>query len=127
MIFAVDPIINPAVPGLAGKNPAEVFGEIIASIVGILLIAATIWALFQLLLGGLNWISSGGDKAHLETARNRITQALVGLLIVFSVWALYIVILQFLGIVPAGAKNVNLRLPTLFESSSAPAPTRPRR
>jgi len=117
MIYAVPPIENPVLPGLKGKTAEDtpiIFGQIIASIVGILLVAGTIWTLYQLLLGGLAWISAGGDKGSLEAARNRITNALIGLLIMFAAWALYLLILQFLGIAPAGAKSVLFKLPTIF-------------
>lgn len=52
----------------------------------ILLVAGVVF-FFILVVGGVKWIMSGGDKAHTEGARNQITAALVGLVIVFSAWA----------------------------------------
>ncbi len=111
----IPPIGNPAVTGMAGKTPENVFGNFISGLVGVLLVLATIWTLFQLLQGGLEWIGSGGDKTGLENARNRLTNALVGLFIVFASWALYLMILQFLGLSPiGGGGGFQLKLPSLI-------------
>lgn len=109
-------IDNPAVTGLKGQaatNATSIFGKFFSSLVGIILAIATIWTLFQLLQGGLEWISSGGDKNGVDNARNRMTNAVIGLLILFASWMLYMVILQFLGIIPSGG-GFQIKLPTLF-------------
>jgi hypothetical protein len=51
-----------------------------------------------LVIGGIRWIASGGDKAQTEAARNQITSALVGLVIVFAAWAIVALINVFFGI-----------------------------
>jgi len=53
----------------------------------ILFIAALLF-FFMLVIGGIQWIISGGDKAKSEEARKKITSALVGLAIVFAAWAI---------------------------------------
>lgn len=53
---------------------------------------------FILVMGGIKWIMSGGDKAHTEAARNQITAALVGLVIIFSAWAILQLIRTFFGV-----------------------------
>jgi len=45
-------------------------GVLISSLVGILLILSALIAFFYLIMGGISWITSGGDKAAMETARN---------------------------------------------------------
>src|SRR3972149_5903039 len=75
-------------------------GKLISSLIGAILIIATIAAFVYLLLGGFTWITSGGDKANVEAAQKRIQAAIIGLIIVFAAWALMIVIGQFLGIDP---------------------------
>lgn len=111
----IPPINNPAITGMTGKTPENVFGNFISGLVGVILIMATIWTLFQLLQGGLEWIGSGGDKTGLEHARDRLTNALVGLFIAFAAWAIYLLILQFLGLSPiGGGGGFQLRLPSLI-------------
>ncbi len=90
--------------GGIGKNivkdsPAGLEGitKTISSIIGIMTIAAGIWFMFQLLTGGFYWMTSSGDKGKLETARHRINDAFVGLLIVVAGWAILALAGQFLG------------------------------
>jgi hypothetical protein len=52
------------------------------------LVIAAIVFFFILVIGGIRWIISGGDKAHTEAARAQITSALIGLVIVFAAWAI---------------------------------------
>jgi len=73
-------------------------GTLISSVVGTLLIVAALMAFLYLILGGIQWISSGGDKAGMEAARNKITHAIVGLVIVGSAWAIMTLVSSFLGI-----------------------------
>ena len=51
----------------------------------------------QLIWGGLEWITSGGDKGKVEGARNKITAAVIGLIIVASSFAILQLVLNFLG------------------------------
>jgi len=64
----------------------------------LILIVAALAFFFILVMGGVNWIISGGDKAKTEGARNQITAALVGLVIVFSAWAIAQLLASFFGI-----------------------------
>lgn len=72
--------------------------DIISGFVKFILILAGLAFFFILVIGGVKWIMSGGDKAHTEGARNQITAALVGLVIVFSAWAIIQLIQTFFGI-----------------------------
>src|SRR3989344_5862247 len=73
-------------------------GKFISAILAAILVIATLASFIYLLLGGLSWITSGGDKAAVEGAQKRIQAAIIGLFIVFAAWALMIVIGKFLGI-----------------------------
>lgn len=77
-------------------------GSLISAIVGTLLIISALLAFFYLILGGIQWITSGGDKAGMEAARNKITHAIVGLIIVGAAWAVMILVQNFLGITIIG-------------------------
>ena len=74
------------------------FGQLISALVGTLLIVAALLAFVYLILGGIQWITSGGDKAGMEAARNKITHAIVGLIVVGAAWAIMILVQNFLGI-----------------------------
>lgn len=88
---------------LTGLTVAEMITGLVR---GVVVIAALIF-FFMLVIGGIKWISSGGDKGATEGARSQITAALVGLVIVFAAWAIVTLINAFFGI------NIfNLTLPT---------------
>lgn len=72
--------------------------SIISGLIRGALVVAAIVFFFILVLGGIKWIASGGDKAATEGARNQITAALIGLVIVFAAWAIVALINTFFGI-----------------------------
>lgn len=63
-------------------------GGLIGGFITLIMIVAAVVFFFMLVIGGLRWITSGGDKAQTEGARNQITAALVGLIIVFGAFAI---------------------------------------
>lgn len=77
-------------------------GNLINKVVSSAIIAAALLVLAYLIWGGLDLIVSAGDKAHLESARNRITAALVGLAIVAAAWVIWRLVLYFLGVGEVG-------------------------
>lgn len=54
----------------------------IEKFIALLIIAGVILSLFYLVLGGLSYITSEGDKQKLAQAKNRITLAIVGLVVI---------------------------------------------
>jgi len=95
MVFAADPSITINQPGNIKISDV---GQLISALVGTLLIIAALLAFFFLILGGIQWITSGGDKAGMEAARNKITHAIVGLIIVGAAWAIMLLVQNFLGV-----------------------------
>ncbi len=116
-------ITNPAIPpslGTIGKAPAEsvgqiVVGEYIGALMGLLFIIAFILTLFYMVLAGIEWLGSGGDKTHLENARNKMTHAIVGLVLVGASWAIMTIVGQFFGF-KFGAKRFELPIPQVAPS-----------
>ena len=84
-------IVNAEVPPTPGEilltQPQGVLTNlsiIIGAGISLILIVAGLIAFVYMLLGGIQWITSGGDKANVEKARNQIVQALIGLIVVFA-------------------------------------------
>ncbi len=69
--------------GLCKLTVGGVISTGIQAVLGIALILAFIF----LVIGGIKWILSGGDKAGTEAAKGTITAALIGLVVVFLAWA----------------------------------------
>lgn len=61
--------------------------NIIPVLFSLLLVVTGIIFLFILIMGGIKWMMSEGDDKKLASARNQVTNALVGLAIVFAAWA----------------------------------------
>lgn len=68
---------------------------IVSALIRLTVVVAAIVFFFILVIGGIRWIASGGDKAATEAARSQITAALVGLVIVFAAWAIVALINTF--------------------------------
>lgn len=88
-------------------------GNFIRNSITILFILAVIIAVFFLIYGGIRWISSGGDKARLESARNIIVAAIIGLILVFLTYFILNIILQLFGLPVATSLNI----PTLNQTN----------
>ena len=73
-------------------------GKLIGGIIGAILVIATLAAFIYLLIGGFQWITSGGDKGAVEAAQKTIHAAIIGLTIVFAAWAIMLVVGRFFGI-----------------------------
>ena len=71
--------------------------DTVSSIIGMLTVAAAIWFLLQVVFGGYEWMSAGGDSKKIEGARSRITNSFIGIIIVVGSWSLLAVTGKFLG------------------------------
>lgn len=87
--------------GLQGKNPTDVFTlfpNVISTIIGVLTASAILWFIFQFIIGAYGWLAAGGDQKAVETARSRIMNAVIGLVLVVSALVIITVIGSILGI-----------------------------
>ncbi|MCM8787873.1 MAG: pilin [Candidatus Omnitrophica bacterium] len=73
-------------------------GPLIKAGISVAIILAAILTFAYLVWGGLQWITSGGDKSKYEEARNKITAALIGLAIVALAWLTIKLVAYFFGI-----------------------------
>jgi len=73
-------------------------GAVISFIIGFIIVIAFILALFFIVLGGIQWITSGGDKGKVDAARNHIIAAVIGLIIVALSFVIINVVLSALGL-----------------------------
>lgn len=73
-------------------------GPFVSSVMSVILTVSALVTFLYLGWGGLNWIMAGGDKTKIEEARNRITNALIGLVVVAASWAIFSFINWYLGL-----------------------------
>ena len=74
------------------------FIQIIRAIIRFIVVAAFILAFVFLLIGGIKWITAGGDEKAIAGARGTITAALIGLVIVLVAFALIQLVETFFGV-----------------------------
>ncbi|MDD2225394.1 MAG: hypothetical protein PHP97_04530 [Candidatus Shapirobacteria bacterium] len=70
----------------------------VSGAISLVLIVVSLVFFFILVIGGLKWITSGGDEKKVAAARAQITNALIGLVIVFAAWAIMKLIGSLFGI-----------------------------
>lgn len=91
--FVLARLTNPAIGNLGNLSTSEFIQGFLRGLITFGFVVGGIAFLFMLILGGIQWITSGGDKIQAESARRRITNALVGIVVLFSLFA----ILNFVG------------------------------
>jgi len=91
-------IINIEPPeGMKGVMGYSIPG-IVSALVQLGLVAGAIVAFFFLIIGGIKWITAGGDKEQTTKAQGTITAAIIGLVVVFAAWAIIRLIESFFKI-----------------------------
>ncbi len=68
----------------------------------------------MLIIGAYEWIASGGDKENVAKARNRIINALIGLIVLAVAFALVRLLGQFTGL---DITNLTVPTPGPFDSN----------
>lgn len=74
---------------------AQNSNNIVGNIINILLILAIILTLIYLIYGGIKYITSGGDKTKLDSARSHITSAIIGLVIALTAFFIVNLLIYF--------------------------------
>lgn len=70
----------------------------LGALIGFLTVLGGLWFFIQFIIAGYNWISAGGDKGKVEAAQQKITNSLVGLLIVVGAYVIVGLVGSILGL-----------------------------
>lgn len=100
MLSAAAPVMATSLQTTTVDTPtgfATSFGGLLNGVLSFVLVIAALLVFFYLILGGIEWITSGGDKGKTEAARNKITAAIIGLIILAAAYAILTIALNFLG------------------------------
>lgn len=73
-------------------------GQLLSNALALLFFAAALLSFVFIIIGGIQWITAGGDAKAASAARDRITAAVVGLLVVVAAFAITIILGQVFGI-----------------------------
>lgn len=83
--------INPP-PGMSGtltSDPVSGIAKLLGTFVSLFITASGLILLIYMLWGAFDWIVSGGDKERVAKAQSKITNALIGMLVIFVVLVVF--------------------------------------
>ena len=102
----------PGTEAIAG-DPVEGLGKIIGLAINLFITGAGLFLLVYLLWGAFDWITSNGEKEKVQKAQNKITYALIGMILIFVVIVVYGVIAgDILGIIQNTPDGWKLKIST---------------
>jgi len=99
--------------GTFGDDVSTALAKLFETGIRLFIIVAGIVLIIYLLWGSFDWITSGGDKERLAKAQSKITNAAIGMVLIFvmlSVWGL--ITGNILGIIKI-RNGIGFTLPTL--------------
>ena len=82
----------------SGINKVTDLSKVMGNAITIIVTIALVVFLFMVIFGAFEWIISGGDKEKVANARNRITHALIGLLLLGLAFLIVTVVSNIIGI-----------------------------
>ena len=88
-------------------RPINNIVQVVRGVIQFILVVAFVLAFIFLIIGGIRWITAGGDEKGVAGARGMITAALIGLVIVLVAYALIRLVEVFFGVnIITGGINV---------------------
>lgn len=94
---AATPIFSPGSVQDVGLQINNVSGLVSTVVTGLISVAGLLFFV-MLVWGGIQYVLSGGDKAQAQAAKDRITHALIGIVIVAAAFAIAQLIKAVLGV-----------------------------
>lgn len=96
-------------------------GDVLTFLIRGFFILAGIMALLFLLLGALSWVTSGGNKENVDKARDKITAAILGLILIVAVLAIIVTMEQVVfGQRLCLGLSCGITIPSLLEAPGTP-------
>lgn len=96
------------------SDAAGYFTDIISRIIGVMTIIAGIWFIFQFIIGAYGYMTAGGDQKRITDAGSKITNSLIGLVVIVAAYAIISLLGSLLGFDILNPQNL---IPTLKPTS----------
>lgn len=92
-------------------HPVTYVSNVVSTIFTIFFVVGVVYFIWYFIMGGFHFIDSQGDAKRYEQARQEVTNAVLGLFVVFSVF----VVIKLIGVVfgVPTLKDLQLLLPTM--------------
>lgn len=85
-------------PGSGIEGSTSATEKLISNVLVVLTVVAGIAFVLYFLLGGLNWITAGGDKGKIEKAKGMMTNGAIGMIVIAVSYAITYIVGKALGI-----------------------------
>lgn len=89
---------QPNVTGVDETAFSASFTGFLSNFIGFLTTLAGLMFLMYFIFAGLSWVSSGGEKGKVESAKNQMTQAAIGLVVIIAAYGIVGVVGRVLGL-----------------------------
>jgi hypothetical protein len=96
-------------------NAPDKLNSLFTTIFGFLTIIAGLSFLIYFLIGGLTWITAGGDSKKVDTAKAMMTNGAIGMIIIVATYGVVWIVGEVLGI---DILNPAATLDTLFNAGN---------
>ncbi|MCR4276615.1 MAG: hypothetical protein NUV87_00640 [Candidatus Roizmanbacteria bacterium] len=109
-------ISPPPAMNVGGSDPVKGLGKFIGFGIQMFLLVAGMFLLLYLLWGAFDWIASGGEKEKISKAQSKITNAVIGMVLIFVVLTVFNLLAgNMLGIIDPNSAGggFGIKLPTL--------------
>ena len=85
-------------PGKGIEGAGKTLRNIFTNTLGVLTIVAGLMFVMYFVLGGISWITAGGKPDKVEQAKQQMTNAVIGLIIVVAAYGIAFIVGTVLGI-----------------------------
>jgi hypothetical protein len=92
------PVLNGVLGNRTGTGYALGLQTFVRNLINVALGLAGLYFFFNLLRGGYEYITAGGDKEGVQKAQGRIRNALFGVVIIFSVFVIIYIVETLFGL-----------------------------
>jgi len=83
--------------GADGTTATMNFEHFLSNMIGVITIIGGLFFVFYFVMGGLNWITAGGEQGKIVKARDQMIQAVIGMVVIVISYGLIGIIGAFLG------------------------------
>lgn len=90
-----NPVVGETLKGFETGDSSAFINKFLPNFIGLLFVFGGLSFFFMLIWGSITWILSGGDKAGLEASKSKITNALVGIVLLIGTFAIVKLIEMF--------------------------------
>lgn len=119
-MLSLSSLINPVLNDKIGNFTSSVASQtalslLLQNLITLAFGIAGLVLLLMIIIGGYEFLTAGGDKEATEKAKKRLTNAVIGIIILFSVFAILAVVGNFFGL------NLTTIFIPSFDVTSPPA------